>query len=303
MTDSNGLLYMRARYYSPELRRFINADILMGDINNSTTLNLYAYANRNPISNIDPFGLAADEGRGGSKTLYYGNIWGDNPQPDLWYADENFNQLFEKSSLNILMSENQHLKSWESLIKLVSSGSMTDVLLDMVKHFADGTGTDYTNETLTNNVKYHIATQQYMSDFITVFKTFMTKYNGDYNKFADSKEFKDALLTNKVLLSKYSYGGELFDEDTWSGLTMAIHSWTENQVEISNFYRLGDKYFGTLQFTFKDNFGLDAKDIEEFGLISGFQSWYTLQHNKNYNGKYKPFKTVVSIEYQFSGLI
>lgn len=56
---------MRARYYSPELRRFINADILMGDINNSTTLNRYAYANGNSISNIDPFGLAADEGRGG----------------------------------------------------------------------------------------------------------------------------------------------------------------------------------------------------------------------------------------------
>ena len=65
ITDSNGLLYMRARYYDPELRRFVNADILMGDINNSTTLNCYAYANGNPISNIDPFGLAADEGRGG----------------------------------------------------------------------------------------------------------------------------------------------------------------------------------------------------------------------------------------------
>ena len=64
ITDSNGLLYMRARYYNPELRRFVNADILMGDINNSSTLNRYAYANGNPISNIGPFGLAADEGRG-----------------------------------------------------------------------------------------------------------------------------------------------------------------------------------------------------------------------------------------------
>ena len=73
-TDNNGLLYMRARYYSPELRRFVNADILMGDINNSTTLNRYAYANGNPISNIDPFGLAADEGRGGNNTKDSGYI-------------------------------------------------------------------------------------------------------------------------------------------------------------------------------------------------------------------------------------
>ena len=62
---------MRARYYSPELRRFINADILMGDINNSATLNRYAYANGNPISNIDPFGTVADESRGGANNNYY----------------------------------------------------------------------------------------------------------------------------------------------------------------------------------------------------------------------------------------
>lgn len=69
---------MRARYYSPELRRFINADILMSDINNSTTLNRYAYANCNPISNIDPFGLAADESRGGNNNSnWFSNMIND----------------------------------------------------------------------------------------------------------------------------------------------------------------------------------------------------------------------------------
>ena len=90
VTDSNGLLYMRARYYSPELRRFINADILMGDINNSSTLNRYAYANGNPISNIDPFGLAADEGRGGNSNL--------------WNSLLNFGKDFVTMSGNILES-------------------------------------------------------------------------------------------------------------------------------------------------------------------------------------------------------
>ena len=62
ITDANGLLYMRARYYSPELRRFINADIVPGEISNAITLNRYAYANGNPVSNIDPFGLSAERG-------------------------------------------------------------------------------------------------------------------------------------------------------------------------------------------------------------------------------------------------
>ena len=57
VTDANGLLYMRARYYSPTLRRFINADILAGSMDDSTTLNRYAYANGNPVMNVDPLGL------------------------------------------------------------------------------------------------------------------------------------------------------------------------------------------------------------------------------------------------------
>lgn len=62
VTDSNGFLYMRARYYSPQLKRFINADIVAGSIQESPTLNRYAYVNGNPISYVDPFGLSAEPG-------------------------------------------------------------------------------------------------------------------------------------------------------------------------------------------------------------------------------------------------
>ncbi len=62
VTDTNGLCYMRARYYSPDMRRFINADIIAGKISNAVTLNRYAYANGNPVSNVDPFGLSAERG-------------------------------------------------------------------------------------------------------------------------------------------------------------------------------------------------------------------------------------------------
>ena len=61
VTDKNGLIYMRARYYSPEMRRFVNADIIPGRIANAVTLNRYAYANANPISLVDPLGLSSDD--------------------------------------------------------------------------------------------------------------------------------------------------------------------------------------------------------------------------------------------------
>jgi len=54
-TDANGLLFMQARYYNPYLCRFVSAD----PSGFGGGLNHYAYANGNPVSLIDPFGLGA----------------------------------------------------------------------------------------------------------------------------------------------------------------------------------------------------------------------------------------------------
>jgi RHS repeat-associated protein len=62
MTDQNGLLYMRARYYNPYLCRFLNPD----PSSFKGGLNHYAYANGNPVSYRDPSGLGAV---GGNNTL------------------------------------------------------------------------------------------------------------------------------------------------------------------------------------------------------------------------------------------
>lgn len=40
-TDMNGLYYMRARYYDQSIKRFINRDVLSGDIGNSQSLNRF----------------------------------------------------------------------------------------------------------------------------------------------------------------------------------------------------------------------------------------------------------------------
>ena len=55
MSDPNGLLYMNARYYSPYICRFLSPD----PTGFSGGLNFYAYADLNPASYLDPFGVSA----------------------------------------------------------------------------------------------------------------------------------------------------------------------------------------------------------------------------------------------------
>jgi RHS repeat-associated protein len=53
MDEGNGLMYMRARYYDPEIGRFINKD----PIGLSGGINLFTYVGNNPINFTDPQGL------------------------------------------------------------------------------------------------------------------------------------------------------------------------------------------------------------------------------------------------------
>jgi RHS repeat-associated protein len=78
-TDPNGLLNMRARYYSPYLMRFLNAD----PIGFSGGSNWFAYANGNPITNMDPSGNVVETiwdvaNLGMGVTSLGSNLWDGN---------------------------------------------------------------------------------------------------------------------------------------------------------------------------------------------------------------------------------
>jgi len=57
MTDGNGLYYMRARFYSAVIKRFVNQDVLLGNLSEGQTLNRYAFVTGRPLNLVDPFGL------------------------------------------------------------------------------------------------------------------------------------------------------------------------------------------------------------------------------------------------------
>jgi len=54
--STGGLMYYGARYYLPELRRFISADSIVPGATNPQAFNRYSYTLNNPIKYVDPTG-------------------------------------------------------------------------------------------------------------------------------------------------------------------------------------------------------------------------------------------------------
>ena len=66
--EPNGLLFMRARYYSPPIGRFVSIDPAPRS-ETPSDLNLFAYVSNSPIGSIDPNGLKGFAIFGNSKEL------------------------------------------------------------------------------------------------------------------------------------------------------------------------------------------------------------------------------------------
>jgi|GEM_PF-1746823 len=82
-TDPNGLLCMRARFYHPQLRRFVSQDSFLGNPGDPLSLNRYAFVNGDPVSLVDPTGFFAQDYSDG---LAGGALIGD------FYEPQNFGQ-------------------------------------------------------------------------------------------------------------------------------------------------------------------------------------------------------------------
>ena len=57
--DETGLIYLRSRYYDPEIGRFISRDSFAGFDTSTQSLNRYTYVQNNPVLYADPSGKVA----------------------------------------------------------------------------------------------------------------------------------------------------------------------------------------------------------------------------------------------------
>ena len=58
ITDGDGLVYLKTRYYNPQLMRFMNRDTVAGSVTDSQSLNRFSYVEGNPLTYVDLNGQA-----------------------------------------------------------------------------------------------------------------------------------------------------------------------------------------------------------------------------------------------------
>jgi RHS repeat-associated protein len=71
LDDGTGLLYARARYFSPQLGRFFTIDTATSKDDDGQTLNRFVYSLNNPLRFIDITGLSAQEWQVDDSTISY----------------------------------------------------------------------------------------------------------------------------------------------------------------------------------------------------------------------------------------
>ena len=168
----------------------------------------------------------------------------------------------------------------------------------------EGSGSPYSNTSLTYEVIQHDSTQIYIENIKEQIEILLNAYDGDITEMIyspsdrTSNPLVDALDINKIYEPVFN---TLADKQ--NGLTICIDSLWGNKIEVSSYRIIGNNYYYTLHFTLYDHFGLDQLDVEKYGCGAGFRSWYILQHYSEYNSAYKPFLTLIEFDVIVTGVL
>ena len=232
-------------------------------------------------------------------------VYGDSTRQSLLSINDLFKyQLEEVDSPdcgpNTLFSEFKHMST-----SFFSTGDMENVILDMIDHFKEGTGTEYTNDTLTEEAFKHKSTQKYIEDIKSqvIFRLKNNKgniYDLEYN---EENNASGQSIYNWV---QKNCNRPIFHEtsDITGGLTICVNDTWGNTVEVTDYTFDGEHFSGNLHFCIYDNFELDKPDVEKtYVELAGFRAWYVLQHYDQLGGAYVPYISIMEFDVPFEGNI
>lgn len=241
-----------------------------------------------------------------SRQEYYGS-WSEDlqiytPAEDLRYNDKTETDLLLMDNYMIGKTADDYLRQWKALVELNTTTSLRSVALNMVDHFMEGSGTSYSNSELTQMVRQHTSSIEYVNKVTTQIKKTISIHSGDLSKMQYIRKDRYDLTLVKLMSNEKIYE-PVFDEsaDNFNGLGICIHSLWGTKIEITSYSEINGQYTGTLHFTYYDHFGLDWSDLSAQLDFFGIRAWYILQHYTEFQGKYKPYLTLIEFDVPFSG--
>lgn len=171
------------------------------------------------------------------------------------------------------------------------------VAAKVLNHFMGGSGNDFKNKDLTDAFKKHSNTKKFVVRSKNKLKELLESNNCELAPFAYKLDNQYDKFMQDGTYPKFT---KFFDN--FNGLGILIHDIWSCNILVKDYKVTKKEYSGIMQFTFYDHFGLDKEDItKKFGSLAGFRAWFTLQHYKKYNKKYKPFVTVCKFDVKFKG--
>ena len=205
------------------------------------------------------------------------------------------------------MSHKPLFETFRSMaVEYFSSGDLKMNTLAMIQHFEKNTGSDYRNPVLTNAVRIHPKTMAFSKTIIEEVVTQTKQLDGEINQL-DLSNLMDGYKTRQTGFKLPNFSSAA---DILGGTTIAINDVWAGKAEITKYEKFGNFFKGTIRITLFDHFGLDAPDIgpdptnghiKPYGVLPGFRAWFILQHYDRF--AFKPFVTVMEMDYPFSGEI
>lgn len=184
-----------------------------------------------------------------------------NIAPDLGYGDStrqsllSINDLFSyqldevdspDSGPNTLFTEFKKMSK-----SFFSKGDMENVISDMIDHFKEGTGTEYTNNTLTEEVFKHESTQKYIED---IKSQVIFRLKNNKGNIYDLEYYEENNASGQSIYSwvQKNCNRPIFHEmsDITGGLTICVNDTWGNTVEVTDYTFDGEHFSGNRHFAY-----------------------------------------------------
>lgn len=206
-------------------------------------------------------------------------------------------QLLESYFPGILFDEFEMMST-----DLFSTGEMEDVVLDMIDHFEEGTGADYSNQTLTKQASEHETTKAYVDYVKNALVDELKKNGGNLAALRFDKSTKATNTFYQNIQDNASYPTFSSWGDRIGGLTITVNDTWGNTISVKDFSVENNHFEGVMHVRLYDHFGLDQPDVEKMYVnLAGFRAWFVLQHHEDYDGEYKPFVSLMEMDIPFEG--